>query len=73
MPDDEEARIARSNAVCRTSAREWRAQAQCLRERAAMPNVAPAAAEAHLRSAESCDAQAEWWESGIVHGTADGP
>lgn len=63
---DEQARVARSNAICRTSAREWRAQAGHLREHAKQPHLTPAAAAALLRSAESCDEQAAWWKAGIV-------
>ena len=57
---------AYSAQVCRSSARAWRAEAECMREAAAQPGLAAGIAEAHLRSAASADEQANWWEAGLA-------
>lgn len=50
--------------ACLERARDWHLQAGHVRAHAAQPHLAPDVRDGLLRSADSCNAQANWWEAG---------
>jgi len=55
---------ARSTRFCLGEAARWRRQAGNIRGHAALPHLSPQNKAELISSADSCDAQAAWWEAG---------
>ena len=51
---------------CLDSAVRWRREATNLRQHAQQPRLHPEVRASLRRSAESCDAQADWWLKGLI-------